>query len=186
MRRVAGCAAALALLLSGCGGAAAGQPVSTQADVAASATTCVAPTGSASTAVSGTWECLGGKGSVDLSRTGGRPLVLVFYAQWCGPCRAEMAVLSRVLPTARGGQVYLVNAGETSYGLSADLLAETGVTGQSVVVDPDWKLMESLGGAHSLPRTFLIGADGRVTRHEGGWKDESSLRAALREVGMTA
>ena len=119
MRRVVVAAAAAALALSGCSGtapAAAPASAGSQAPAgpslldlrkAAGIPACPASDLSAPASLNGlpaiTFDCLGGDSRVNLAGLPkGEPIVLNFWAQWCGPCRQEGPVLGQVAAKAKG------------------------------------------------------------------------------------
>jgi cytochrome c biogenesis protein CcmG, thiol:disulfide interchange protein DsbE len=107
----------------------------------------------------------------------GRPVLLDFWATWCGPCRMEAPILSRVAQRYRdrGVVVIGVNTGDKP-GL-AGRFAEEEKLAYPVVYDD-----VGIGGDYgvqSLPTLVMIGRDGRVQAVRTGVVDESGLDALI-------
>ncbi len=111
----------------------------------------------------------------------GQPVVLNFWASWCGPCRAEMPELQRLhrrLGEA-GVAVVGVNQGETPETAAAFMQAlnlsfpvaldqRTGVSQQYLV--------------NSLPTTFFIDRDGVIRNTFIGPMSDAVLAQNLRTI----
>lgn len=108
---------------------------------------------------------------VILSRTEGKPTLLIFWATWCSPCREELAHLQegiidvygdsiRVLPISRGEKREVVEA----------FINQMGYT-FNVGIDPDQKVYNNYA-TNFIPRCFVIEANGNVL-YSGVGYDES-------------
>lgn len=108
---------------------------------------------------------------VILSRTEGKPTLLIFWATWCTPCREELAHLQegiidlygdsiRVLPISRGEKREVVEA----------FINQMGYT-FNVGLDPDQKVYNKYA-TNFIPRCFVIEANGNVL-YSGVGYDES-------------
>ena len=118
-------------------------------------------------------ELLGDEGSLALSDLRGTPVVINFWASWCGPCEDEAPLFKRAheaygdriaflgvdIKDARSDALEFV----TRYGLdypsvrdeTQEIYAAYGLTGQ--------------------PETFFIDADGILVEHVAGPVDEARL-----------
>jgi cytochrome c biogenesis protein CcmG, thiol:disulfide interchange protein DsbE len=115
----------------------------------------------------------GGK-SLALSDLRGKPIVLNFWASWCGPCKAEAPVLAAAEGKWRSkGVVFLgVDAGDTE----EDALAfekRYGI-GYDSVVDPQESLAAKYG-VFGYPETFFIDGDGVIRAKQVGGLDAQTL-----------
>ena len=107
-----------------------------------------------------TLSCLGGGPSVNLSTLRG-PLVINLFAQWCGPCRAEMPYYQQLHEKARGAvRVLGIDYLDTQPGLALDLVRRTGVT-YPLLADPDGVLRPYFQ-VRGLPGVVLVDRHGRV------------------------
>ena len=111
----------------------------------------------------------------------GQPVVLNFWASWCGPCRAEMPELQRLSDRlGPAGLVVLgVNQGETAAAV-ADYRAE-------LAVDFPTLLDQRLGasreyGVNSLPTTFFIDREGVIRRLFIGPMTDAVLADNLKSI----
>jgi cytochrome c biogenesis protein CcmG/thiol:disulfide interchange protein DsbE len=117
---------------------------------------------------------------VSLSQYAGRPLIVNFFASWCGPCRKETPQLARFY-RAEHGRVAVVGLDENDSASAArKFVRATGVT-YPVGFDP----AVQAGSAYritGIPQTFFLDASHHVVKHVYGAVTRSELRAGTREI----
>lgn len=96
--------------------------------------------------------------SVDLARLRGTPVVLNFWATWCGPCRKELPAIAAFAKAHPDIAVIGVNYQDDPSAARA-LAKETGASWPSIVDDGPLGAAWKVPG---LPATFYIDADGKV------------------------
>lgn len=116
----------------------------------------------------------GGGPAVEVGGDG--PALLVFWASWCGPCRAEAPAVA-AFAAAHAGRVRVqhVNLGEPAP-LALRAAAELGVQ-PPVVLDTEGAALRAYG-VDALPLLVLIDRDG-VVRHRGPALPADSLLAGV-------
>lgn len=115
---------------------------------------------------------------LSLSDFRGRPLVLNFWASWCGPCRKEMPGFESVASQLRDRVAFLgVNEQDVRSG-AVDLVATTGVRYPSVV-DSDG-VLKTAYGLRGLPDTIFISSAGEVVELHVGELSATDLRETIR------
>ena len=118
----------------------------------------------------------------------GRPIVLSFFATWCGPCRVEMPVLDTLSQSYKNINFYLVDVSGLTQGKSkmkedpekVKIMVESlGVTLQ-VLMDKYGKVAEKYG-VKSLPRLVVIDQKSTVHYIHDGYApgDEKKLKEVL-------
>lgn len=116
---------------------------------------------------------------VALSELRGEPLMVHFWATWCGVCRAEehnvkaVSEDHRVITVAtRSGSPAELSAYAREAGLEAPILS-----------DPTGGLAAAWG-VRSLPTSFIIDADGAIRHVQVGYTTELGMRARLWLAGL--
>jgi peroxiredoxin len=114
-------------------------------------------------------------GTLRLSDLRGRPVVLNFWATWCGPCRSEIPEFQVVHEqlAATGVVVVAVNVQE-----SATKVREwSGQFGVSfpVVLDTAGSVTRTYVARNALPMTVFIAADGTVSSIAHGQLDRGGI-----------
>ena len=123
----------------------------------------------------------GAGNSVNLSDYFGKPIVLNFWASWCGPCQSEMPHFQAAYEElGEDVQFLMVNMTTSSRETLEDAqsyLAEAGYT-FPVLFDTESSAAIAYG-VYSLPTTYFIDAEGYGTAYATGAIDEATLQKGI-------
>ncbi len=97
---------------------------------------------------------------IDVEGGDGRPVVLNFWASWCGPCRMEMPAFERA-NLAYADQVEIVGINQAESAETITRFAQTTGVSYPLLVDEDW-VVNNKYGVSNLPTTIFVGADGVI------------------------
>ena len=108
---------------------------------------------------------------VSLADFKGKPVVVNFWATWCGPCKIEMPWFEEFSKTYAGqGLVVLgLAADEAPKTVIAGTAKKLGVTYPVLLVDD--KVEEAYGGIDNLPQSFYVDKSGKVMLVTAGISD---------------
>jgi thiol-disulfide isomerase/thioredoxin len=111
-----------------------------------------------------TLPCLGGGHPVDLAKLRG-PLVVNLFAQWCGPCRAELPYYQRLHEQGRGKVDVLGIDYQDPQPAGALQLAMAAGVSYPLLADPSAQLRTPFR-VRGLPGVVLVDAQGKVVHEE--------------------
>ncbi len=116
---------------------------------------------------------------VRLSSFRGKPLVLNFWATWCGPCVAELPDLDKLAAT--GTVVLAASADHGGAAVVKPFLEKHGITHARVVLDAGNDATHA-AGVVGYPTTLIIDGQGRLRGRLEGPADWSGAKATVGEM----
>lgn len=123
---------------------------------------------------------LDGGSPVSLAGLKGTPVVVNFWATWCGPCVQEHHVLQRGFESYGRDVQFLGIVYEDTEDRIHEFLRKSGGAYPTLVDDAGKSAIAY--GVYGVPETFFIDAEGTIVAKHEGPLDADALRGYLRRV----
>ena len=118
---------------------------------------------------------------VSLSDMRGKPVVVNFWASWCGPCKSEMPAFEELYQTY-GDEIEFMMVNMTDSGRETLKSAKRFVeeSGYTFPVYYDTQLSAAMAyGVNSIPATYFIASDGSAVAYGLGALNEASIQKGI-------
>ncbi|HWC98950.1 MAG TPA: TlpA disulfide reductase family protein [Candidatus Sulfopaludibacter sp.] len=119
---------------------------------------------------------------IHLSELRGKPVLLSFWASWCGPCRRELPALAALNQQYKDKGLVILGVNDEGKGPARKYSDKAELTFQTLD-DSNYKA-HRLYKVHSIPSLFLINKNGKVVVFMKGSKEPAKIKAALASVGL--
>jgi thiol-disulfide isomerase/thioredoxin len=123
--------------------------------------------------------------SIDLSSYRGHPVIVDFWATWCGPCRKQIPELVALY------KKYNRSRGLVIIGVSCDLIQGDGAKAVAPFVEEfqinypialaDERLVDSMG-VEAIPTTLFVGPDGKLVSRIVGAGHAGEITDSARQL----
>ena len=123
-------------------------------------------------------------GEAKLSDFVGKPVILNFWASWCGPCQMEMPDFEAVWQE-RGDEVHFLMVNATGGGetveTATDFITKAGYQ-FPVYLDTEGEASAAYS-VYALPTTYFIDAEGNAVTYASGAIDRTLLEQGIELIG---
>jgi thiol-disulfide isomerase/thioredoxin len=122
---------------------------------------------------------------IDLSHYRGHPVIVDFWATWCGPCRKQIPELVALY------KKYNKSRGLVIIGVSCDLIQGDGLRAVAPFVEEfrinypialaDERLVDDMG-VEAIPTTLFVGPDGKMVSRLVGARHPGEISASAKQL----
>lgn len=131
-----------------------------------------------------TLVALDGK-KVSLSDFKGHPVVVNFWATWCGPCKLEMPWFQEFSSKYKPQGLVVLGLSQDDgmpRGDVATAVKKIGVSYPVLLPDDGSKIAKAYGGVDYLPETFYVGKSGKVVAVTAGAPSKEQMEGLIQQT----
>jgi peroxiredoxin/outer membrane lipoprotein-sorting protein len=112
----------------------------------------------------------------------GHPVMLSFWASWCGPCRRELPGLAKIYEEYKEKGLVILGVNDEGKGPARKYSEQAKLTFQTL--DDANSKAHRLYKVHSIPTIFLIDKNGKVVVFLKGSREPERIKASLGALGF--
>lgn len=121
---------------------------------------------------------------VALSSHAGAPMILEFWATWCGPCRRQREIIHTLAPELAGKVAVVSLSVDTDPRLVRSFLDKAPPSAIELLAPPE--LQAAVGGISAVPTLVFVDAAGEIRGVAQGVHSARELRARIAELTATS
>lgn len=118
---------------------------------------------------------------VDFSQFKGHPVVIDFWASWCGPCKDEIPWWNQLQAKYKDKGLIIIGVSEDDSVNDVKNFLKTTPLDYTVVMDQQ-RLESTYGMPEGLPTTFFIDRNGKVSARVLGLEAQPELEHRVQEI----
>lgn len=118
---------------------------------------------------------------LDLASYRGKPLLIDFWATWCGPCLISMPGLNRIYAQTKEKGLQVISFDQSASSNDAAIYLERHHYGWTNYHDEGKAVFKALQG-EAIPLVILIDSQGKIAYYDFG-SDETALRKVIAGLG---
>lgn len=120
---------------------------------------------------------------VSLADYKGKPVVVNFWATWCGPCKLEMPWFEEFSHKYAGQGLVVLGIAEDEGAPKEDVIKAAQKVGATYpILLTDGKVSPAYGGVDYLPETFYVDKNGTVVEETAGAPSKDEMEANIKKV----
>ncbi len=118
---------------------------------------------------------------ISLAQFKGHPVILDFWASWCGPCKEEIPFWNTLQKKYAAQGLQIIGISEDSQAAPVRKYLATHAMDYPVAMDQG-ALATSYGMPFGLPTTFFIGRNGEISARVEGLEGQDELQYRIQKI----